>query len=329
MEYKNLDVFVLTYNRAEYLRIMLESLCTQIAEGFNIKVLNNCSTDNTLEVIREIQQKYPHRNISVITHEKNLGNPGNFKRSQELAENEFTAIFHDDDAIQPEYIDTAMKIFEDNPDVVMCSGNLEGLYNVSNNDWEILNKNYYKYKQYDGVYFNLLINRPTFASNIYRTEAYKKIEYHPEKYGKLHDIIFMLEMNRIGAVAFILGTSIRWRQSANNDSNNLSTGPFPEEIANIIKDIKLLSMPSGDVRCHPLVKPLLWNFAFWLYRWSVLKRFLNWHDFVKLLIENGTFSKLEAFIFQRKIFRKILKKIVKRRMKYYRRRILCKFDSRF
>ena len=48
MECTNLDVFVLTYNRAEYLRIMLDGLCTQTAKGFKIKILNNCSTDNTL-----------------------------------------------------------------------------------------------------------------------------------------------------------------------------------------------------------------------------------------------------------------------------------------
>jgi len=130
MECNNLDVIVLTYNRAEYLKIMLESLCTQTATGFNIKVLNNCSTDNTLEVIKEVQKKYPERKIEVITNEKNLGNPGNFKRSQEIASNEYTAIFHDDDAIHPEYIETAMEIFRESSDVVMCSGNLVALYNV-------------------------------------------------------------------------------------------------------------------------------------------------------------------------------------------------------
>lgn len=43
MECKNLNVMVLTYNRADYLKIMLGSLCTQNATGFKIKVLNNRS----------------------------------------------------------------------------------------------------------------------------------------------------------------------------------------------------------------------------------------------------------------------------------------------
>lgn len=328
MDYKNLDVFVLTYNRAEYLRVMLESLCTQIAKGFNIKVLNNCSTDNTLEVIEEIKKKYPDRNISVITHEKNLGNVGNFKRSQELAENEYTAIFHDDDAIHPEYIETAMKIFEENPDVVMCSGSLWGLYNVSNDDWDILYKDYYKYNKDDGIYYNLLINRPTFASNIYKTKIYKEIEYHPELYGKLHDIIFMLDINRLGAVAFIIGTCIRWRQSANNDSNNLSTGPFPDEIANIINRIAYLNKKHSF-----LGKALLWNFAYFLYRWSILKRFESWEEFTKRLIKKtdkeAAFSKLEVFLYSKKWYIKIFKKLIKKRAKYYKKKLYRNYDSRF
>lgn len=324
MDYKNLDVIVLTYNRAKYLEIMLDSLCTQVATGFNIKVLNNCSTDNTIEVIENIKKKYPERNIQIITNEKNLGNPGNFKRSQEIATNEYTAIFHDDDAIHPEYIETAMQIFKDNPDMIMCSGNLYGMWNVSNNDWGILHKDYYKYKKNDGVYFNLLINRPTFASNIYKTQAYKQIEYRPDLFGKLHDIIFMLEINRLGAVGFITGACIKWRQSQNNDSNDLSTGPFPNEIANIAKKIKELNKEHRFIG-----QPLLWNFIFWLYRWSVLKRFLTWYEFEELLIKNGTFSKLEAFLFHKKFYIEFFNNLIRKRAEHYRKKVVRTYDSRF
>ena len=45
VDYSQLDVIVLTYNRAKTLAVMLESLCTQTAQGFHITVLNNASTD--------------------------------------------------------------------------------------------------------------------------------------------------------------------------------------------------------------------------------------------------------------------------------------------
>lgn len=326
MDCKNLDIFVLTYNRAEYLRIMLDSLCTQTATGFTIKVLNNCSTDNTLDIIQEVQNKYPERKIEVITHEKNLGNFGNFKCSQELAQNEYTAIFHDDDAIHPEYIETAMKIFQENKEVVMCSGNLIGLWNVDNTDWGILDKNYFLYPKEDGLYFNFLLQRPTFASNIYKTEIYKKVQYHPEKYGKLHDVVFMLEINKIGAVAFILGCCIKWQQSPSNDSNTFKNGPFPNEIANIINDIYRLT-PKHKF----LLKPLLWNFAFFLYRWSELKRYETWTQFKKRLLrkEGGSFRPLELFLFQQKSYIDFFNKLITKRADKYRRKVFKAYDSRF
>ena len=52
VDYSQLDVIVLTYNRAKTLAVMLESLCTQTAQGFHITVLNNASTDNTLEIVK-------------------------------------------------------------------------------------------------------------------------------------------------------------------------------------------------------------------------------------------------------------------------------------
>lgn len=324
MQCANLDVFVLTYNRADCLYIMLESLCLQTATGFKIKIVNNCSTDNTLEVIEKIKSKYPERNIETITHTKNIGNFGNFKYTQEIAENEYTAIFHDDDAIHPEYIETAMNIFRDNKDVVMCSGNLQWLWNVSNNDWGVLYKDYYKYTKRDGVYFNLLISRPTFAVNIYLTKAYRKIHYHPQKYGKLHDIIFMLELNRIGSVAFILGACIRWRQSVFNDSNTLSSGPFPREIINVVKRISELNFEH-----HFLWKTLLWNFSYFLYKWGDLKRFLSWEQFEKELIKENIFTEFEKRCFHKPFIINNLNKMIKKVARYNIKKIYCKYDSRF
>ena len=75
----------------------------------------------------------------------------------------------------------------------------------------------------------------------------------------------MLEINKVGAVAFILGCCIKWRQSATNDSNVFKNGPFPKEIANIINEIYNLSPKHRFV-----LKPLLWNFAYFLYKWSKL-----------------------------------------------------------
>ncbi|AXL22087.1 glycosyltransferase family 2 protein [Megasphaera stantonii] len=239
MFYKDLDVIIPTYNRAPYLKIALESLCESIATWRKIIILNNASTDNTLEVIEYICKKYPERKIEVVTNKCNIGNPANFKKTQTLATNKYVAIFHDDDAIHPEYIDRAMQLFiENEKKVVMISGGASALYNVNHENWSICPDSYWYYPANKNIFLQLLIGRPIFCNCIYKTDVYKNVKYEPEKFGKLHDIIFMAKLCEQGDFIFVHGECVRWRQHAKSDSNTLKTGPFPSEILNILKELK-------------------------------------------------------------------------------------------
>ena len=325
MECKNLDVFVLTYNRSEYLKVMLQSLCNQTATGFNIIVLNNASTDNTQDVVNEFIKKYPQRNITLITNETNIGNPANFEKSRQLAKNEYTAVFHDDDVIHPEYIEYAMKLFASHPDAVLCGGEMAALWNVSNDNFLLLGNSYYVYPKEEGVYLNLLFKRPSFPSYIYKTEAYKKVEYHFDKYGKICDIILVYEISKLGDILFMLDYCIRYRVHPAMDSNNLSTGPFPDEVINILKRIQELN--TGHKLC---VQYLLYNFANYLYNWCALYNHISLHDFFrKLRKEAKVFSKFELYCYRVPFINSCIRWFVGRDIKLYTKKVRNAFQKRF
>lgn len=333
MYYKNLDVIIPTYNRAEYLRIALESLCESIASWRKTIVLNNASTDNTLDVVKEIQIKYPDRNIEIITNERNVGNAGNFRKTQEIASNEYTAVFHDDDAIHPEYVDRAMKLIaESDEDIAMVSGGAVALYNVNHENWGMLPSSYWKYDSHENVFFQLILGRPVFCSAIYKTDIYKKVKYKHEKYGKLHDIIFMSDIGAAGVTLFLHGETVRWRQHVGSDSNTLKTGPFPREVLAILKKLKLMYLKNCNKKFNKfkiiLFNTLLFNFSLFLYQWSELERFLSWDDFKKAMINENIFSKSQYIMFDRIIdlilnpcIRKLAPKISKRCSKIYQYRV--------
>ena len=46
-----LEVFILTYNRSGYLRESIESVLASSFKDFTLTVVDNCSTDNTKEVV--------------------------------------------------------------------------------------------------------------------------------------------------------------------------------------------------------------------------------------------------------------------------------------
>ena len=112
-----LNIYMLTYNRANYIKESIESILNQTYKDFRLIILNNCSTDNTLDVINSIHDD----RITVITHEQNIGaiNNGNwpFMNNDE----KYFMIIHDDDVYEPEMVETELKFMESNPQVALVS----------------------------------------------------------------------------------------------------------------------------------------------------------------------------------------------------------------
>lgn len=294
MRYDNLDVLVLTYNRADYLKIQLDSILQSSAEWRETVIIDNASTDHTQTVIKAATKKYPHRKVRVIRHESNIGNVGNFEYSQSVADNEYVAVFHDDDAIHPEYIDRAMHLLLENSEAVLCCGGAEAMYNVNNENWTMLPDEYLLYPK-SGGFAQLLLGRAMFMTSIYKTSAYKQVRYRADLYGKLHDNIFLMEMNQLGKIVFQQGVVARWRQHALSDSNTLSTGPFPNEVLRMVYDInKMLQEDKrefSDLEVYDeIVGPLLYNFVCFMYKWSYLPKHISWEIFREKMKEDGIFT---------------------------------------
>lgn len=83
-----------TYSRAPLLRRALEALRLQTYKNLEIIVSDNCSTDNTAEIVREAQEKDPR--IIYLRHESNVGAFSNYKFVVEKASGDYF-LFHADD----------------------------------------------------------------------------------------------------------------------------------------------------------------------------------------------------------------------------------------
>ena len=182
-------------------------------------------------------------------------------------------------------------------------GGVHGLYNVDNVNWDILPNYFYYYPSDRNAFLQLIIDRPTFCCAIYKTDIYKKVEYHPEKYGKLHDICFMFDVGSYGDLIFLQGECIRWRQHVGSDSNSLKTGPFPEELLEILFHIKKVyqkECPSTTIKekvRYLLFITLLFNFSLFLFEWSDGTHFMKWEKFKEKMLKKRIFSDMEYFMF--------------------------------
>lgn len=89
------SIIIPTYNNSHFLKAAIQSCLEQTFRDFEIVVVDDCSPDNTKEVVASIKDK----RIRYIRNNKNLGQEGNFKKSFSLGRGRYLFISGDDDYI--------------------------------------------------------------------------------------------------------------------------------------------------------------------------------------------------------------------------------------
>ena len=95
-----------TYNRADsFLQEALQSAVAQTYENIEIIVSDNCSTDNTEMIVKN----FSDTRIKYVKQSKNIGAFNNFNYCVNIATGSFFHMLHDDDKIDPDFIETFAK----------------------------------------------------------------------------------------------------------------------------------------------------------------------------------------------------------------------------
>ena len=74
----NVQILLATYNGARFIREQLDSLFNQTYQNFTILIRDDGSTDNTMQIVKEYEQKYPSKIECVADNKKNVGATQNF-----------------------------------------------------------------------------------------------------------------------------------------------------------------------------------------------------------------------------------------------------------
>lgn len=127
------SVCVVTYNQEKYIAECLESLVTQQTNfKFEIIIGEDCSTDNTRNIVKQYAEKYPDIIIAIL-HEKNLGPFDNVKEVYNKAKGKYIAHMDGDDFALPGKLQKQFDILESNHDCVICAHNMQLFDGEGNN----------------------------------------------------------------------------------------------------------------------------------------------------------------------------------------------------
>lgn len=113
------SIVVPNYNYARYLTERMDSIFSQTFEDYEVIILDDCSTDNSREIIEQYRN---HPKVKLIEYnEHNSGSP--FKQWQKgvaLASGKYVWIAETDDSAKPEFLSSAVELLEKNTDAVLA-----------------------------------------------------------------------------------------------------------------------------------------------------------------------------------------------------------------
>lgn len=106
------SIALCTYNGEKYLNQQLNSIIHQTYPNLEIIIVDDASTDGTINIINSFQEKVPI--IKLYKNEYNIGFNKNFKKSLDLCSADYIAIADQDDIWKPEKIEILLKNLGDN-----------------------------------------------------------------------------------------------------------------------------------------------------------------------------------------------------------------------
>lgn len=113
-----ISVCVPTFNAAKYLRECLDSILAQTFTDFELLIVDNHSSDETLSIVKEYAER--DSRIRVIINEHNIGAVPNFNRCLELAQGEWIKYVFADDFIEPDCLDQMLAASKPESAIICC-----------------------------------------------------------------------------------------------------------------------------------------------------------------------------------------------------------------
>jgi len=112
------SVIIPSYNHAAFLRECLDSIFAQTFQDFEIILIDDGSTDGSVELAQQIAIQDPR--LTVHVNEQNLGTYGTQARGLEMAQSPYVAIMNSDDLWEPTKLQKQVDLLHRYPDKPLC-----------------------------------------------------------------------------------------------------------------------------------------------------------------------------------------------------------------
>jgi len=180
-------VLMPVFNAEDFLTESINSILNQTYDYFELLIINDGSTDRSLEIIEEFKDD----RIKVVSLEKNSGIIYVLNLGLEIARGDYLARMDADDISLPERLEKQVDFLENNPNIGCLGTNFQWLDNYNQESW---------IKYFDSTNINIAllfectICHPTVMLRMEIIRCHKLT--YPTKYPHAEDYAFWMNMSQ-------------------------------------------------------------------------------------------------------------------------------------
>lgn len=204
------SIIVPNYNSEKFIKETLDSVLAQTYQNWEMFVVDDCSTDGSVEIIRSYAEK--DARIRLVLREKNSGVANVRNAGIQLANGEYIALLDSDDVWTADKLARQVSLLQETgADLAYCS------YDFIDENSTPLNKTF-KVPEKTNFKKMLAKNVVSCSTAMITTDVLKAHPFNPEYYHE--DYVLWMELMKIPVAA--VGDSkvlMHYRQSANSRSH--------------------------------------------------------------------------------------------------------------
>jgi len=185
-----IHILIPTFNRESMILNALDSIIVQSYKKWKVTIVDNNSSDNTIETISKKYRKLINKKIFIKKFKSFVPQTENWNRSlEQISSEEYFMVLCSDDYIHKNFLEIGLKKLGDKKN--LC-GYCSAVFYVDQNKNIIKKRNYgfYGFEVIASFFYRNYIGLP--SSSIFRTDDYKKYKY-PLNVHYAGDMIFSLK----------------------------------------------------------------------------------------------------------------------------------------
>ena len=212
------SVIIPLYNKEKFIGNAVKSVLVQTFVDFEIIIVEDCSTDKSLEIVTAIKSD----NIKIIQHENNKGLSASRNTGIKNAIANYVAFLDADDVWKPNYLETIYTLIQQFPETKLFATNFEELYP---NNLIMLPKNNSSNYENDILiadFFASSLAQPLYhpCSLCVEKTVFERVGFFDEKITFAEDVDFNIRANDAFKLAYSQKNLVTYTMFSENQITN-------------------------------------------------------------------------------------------------------------